>query len=63
MEKKKTNPEFCYGCIPICITTHNLLLIQSKLGFWEFAKGHPEKNETEIQSAMREFEEESGISS
>jgi bis(5'-nucleosidyl)-tetraphosphatase len=31
-------------------------------GHWDFPKGHVELNETEIETALRELEEETGIS-
>lgn len=33
----------------------------NELNFWGFPKGHVEKNETEIETAMREIKEESGL--
>ena len=30
-------------------------------GYWDFSKGHLEKNETEKQAAIRELKEEAGI--
>ena len=39
------------------------LLIQHKHGkHWAFPKGHPEPGETALENAIREFEEETGIS-
>ncbi|MBS1518009.1 MAG: NUDIX domain-containing protein [Bacteroidetes bacterium] len=38
------------------------LIIKHKQGHWSFAKGHKESGETEIQTAVRELKEETGIS-
>lgn len=37
------------------------LLIKHSGGHWAFPKGHPDKHETEIQTARRELFEETGI--
>ena len=37
------------------------LLIKHAGGHWAFPKGHPDKHETEIQTARRELLEETGI--
>lgn len=38
------------------------LILQQNGGHWSFPKGHSEKKETAIQSAVRELSEEAGIS-
>jgi bis(5'-nucleosidyl)-tetraphosphatase len=38
------------------------LLLHYPNGHWDFPKGHVEKDETEEQTALRELEEETGIS-
>ncbi len=38
------------------------LLLHYKAGHWDFPKGHVEKGETDIQAAIRETKEETGIS-
>lgn len=39
-----------------------ILLVQHLMGgHWSFPKGHVEKGETEIQTALREIKEETGI--
>ena len=38
------------------------MLIQYGLGHWEFVRGNIEENETEKETAIREAEEETGIS-
>ena len=40
-----------------------LLVYSERNGEWGFAKGHIEQNETEIQTALREIKEETGIES
>lgn len=37
------------------------LLLHYELGHWDFAKGHIEKGESEIEALLREIEEETGI--
>ncbi|KRX05877.1 NUDIX hydrolase domain protein [Pseudocohnilembus persalinus] len=51
-----------YGLIVFCEQSQKFALAHNNQGFWEFPKGYPEKNDkSEIESAMREFEEETGI--
>lgn len=38
-----------------------ILVVFQKNGFWGFPKGHVEENETEIETAIREVFEETGI--
>ncbi|WP_428388123.1 bis(5'-nucleosyl)-tetraphosphatase [Mucisphaera sp.] len=53
------------GVIPVYQTPNNharqYLLVQHKAGHWGFPKGHPEKNESELQTATRELHEETGL--
>ncbi|MBP3920007.1 MAG: NUDIX domain-containing protein [Bacilli bacterium] len=46
-----------------CIVFNNkkVLIVEQKSGFCGFPKGHIEDNETEIETAMRETKEETGI--
>lgn len=37
------------------------LLVKHNAGHWAFPKGHPEKNETNVQTATRELAEETGL--
>ena len=56
--------EASFGVIPIWKNNgiNRFLLVQSQqTGEWTFPKGHSEENETEIQSALRELLEETGI--
>ncbi len=53
------NYEKSCGCI--IIHENKVLLVQHNEGHWDFPKGHIEKNETEIQTAIREVKEETNI--
>lgn len=55
--------DFSYGVVPVYQTEtgYEFLLIQHVAGHWSFPKGHPETDETPLQAAQREFEEETGI--
>lgn len=37
------------------------LLVQHRAGHWSFPKGHPDKDESAIQTATRELAEETGL--
>lgn len=56
-----------FGIIPICcppggtLEDAEFLLIKHNAGHWAFPKGHAEGNETPLESAKREFTEETGI--
>lgn len=55
--------EYSYGIIPF-LRTHSepeFLLIQHIEGQWGFPKGHPESDETPLETACRELEEEAGV--
>ncbi len=57
MELKK---EKSCGCI--IIKDNKVLLVYEKnMNFWGFPKGHMEKEENEIETALREVKEEVGI--
>ncbi len=43
-------------------TERHYLLLHYPSGHWDLAKGHVENNETELETAARELEEETGIS-
>ena len=47
------------GCI--IINDNKVLLIKQTQGHWGFPKGHVEKNETEIETAIREVKEETNL--
>lgn len=48
------------GCI-VLNNANQVLLIHHNAGHWDFPKGHVEEGETEIQTAIREVKEETGI--
>jgi bis(5'-nucleosidyl)-tetraphosphatase len=52
-----------FGIVPILKTgnTHQFLLIQHHAGHWGFPKGHADPGESTVQTARREFTEETGI--
>lgn len=39
----------------------HFLLLRNRRGFWGFPQGHKEKGESEIQTLVREVQEETGI--
>jgi len=56
--------EQCYGVIVVLKGEQNKFLMlerEETKGDWTFAKGHGEKGETSKKTAMRELEEETGI--
>ncbi len=57
--------EFAYGIIPLQLKEGKWLtyLVHRTRsgGFWEFPKGHAEGQETPLESAKRELEEETGM--
>lgn len=56
--------DFSFGVIPVVIK-HNqpqVLLILHQKGHWAFPKGHPEADETNLETAARELKEETGLS-
>lgn len=47
-----------------CIIINNdkvLLIFERRRDYWGFPKGHVENNETEIETALREVKEETGL--
>lgn len=60
---KRRELDASFGIVPILMTDSgpHFLLIQHHAGHWAFPKGHPEGEETPIQTACREFEEETGV--
>ncbi|MCC3413923.1 MAG: NUDIX domain-containing protein [Microcoleus sp. PH2017_29_MFU_D_A] len=52
-----------FGIVPVFATeTDSLfLLIQHQAGHWAFPKGHANPGESALETAKREFEEETGI--
>ena len=56
----KLRKEKCCGCI--IIENNKVLLVYEKnRNFWGFPKGHMEKGENEIETALREVKEEVGL--
>ena len=49
------------SCGTIIIDDDKVLIIKQKQGFYGFPKGHMEKNETEVKTAIRETKEETNI--
>ncbi|MEO1144314.1 MAG: NUDIX domain-containing protein [Cyanobacteria bacterium J06638_22] len=52
-----------FGIVPIWQNSagDRVLLIQHQAGHWGFPKGHADPGETALDTACREFEEETGI--
>ncbi|NJO79196.1 MAG: NUDIX domain-containing protein [Cyanobacteria bacterium RM1_2_2] len=55
--------DLSFGIVPLLQQNgeHLFLLVQHQAGHWSFPKGHAEADETPLQAACREFEEETGI--
>lgn len=51
--------EKCCGCI--ILNEGKVLLVKHNVGHWGFPKGHMEKDETELQTAIREVKEETNL--
>ena len=53
-----------FGIIPLLQDNEGIkvLIIQHNAGHWGFPKGHKEAGKTDIQTALREIREETGIS-
>ncbi|MEX0877260.1 MAG: NUDIX domain-containing protein [Candidatus Spechtbacterales bacterium] len=52
-----------FGIIPFTKEgdEYRFLLVHQNTGHWSFPKGHPQVGETEIETAKREFREETGL--
>ena len=57
----ETNKEREKSCGCIIINKNKVLLIKQTKGHWGFPKGHIEKDETEIETAIREVKEETNL--
>lgn len=61
----KSNPvkDEAFGVVPILRRNgvYHFLLIQHHAGHWGFPKGHADPGESSLQTACREFVEETGI--
>ncbi|MEM7626839.1 MAG: NUDIX domain-containing protein [Planctomycetota bacterium] len=56
--------DFSCGVIPVWLSPEGprFLLVQHHAGHWAFPKGHPEGDETPLDTARRELAEETGLS-
>jgi 8-oxo-dGTP pyrophosphatase MutT (NUDIX family) len=63
MSKTTLLTEESYGVVPIHKKNSEVrfLLIQHHAGHWAFPKGHAEMDESDKETALREFREETGI--
>lgn len=63
MAGSTTRKDEAFGIVPISLAdgVYKFLLIQHHAGHWGFPKGHADPGETALQSACREFVEETGI--
>ncbi|CAN5594963.1 NUDIX domain-containing protein [soil metagenome] len=63
MPVRKKKKDRSVGIIIFCRFPRSVkyLLLKHKNGHWAFAKGHPEKGEKKIETALREAHEETGI--
>jgi len=59
--KKMDNMKKEKSCGCVVIKDRKILVIYQIDGFWGFPKGHVEKNETELQTAIREIKEETNL--
>lgn len=59
----KTESDMSYGIVPLQKRdgTWKVLLVHHIAGHWSFPKGHRERGESEIETASRELEEETGL--
>ena len=59
----KLQTDFSCGVIPIRTRdgVREYLLVQHRAGHWSFPKGHPEGDETPLETARRELAEETGL--
>lgn len=57
--------EHVYGIVPVYKEgeRYKFLIVRSRAGHWGFPKGHKENGETDIHAAVRELEEETGVTS
>lgn len=55
--------DFSCGVVPVHVIQGqpHFLLIQHNAGHWAFPKGHPERGESDLDTAARELAEETGI--
>jgi len=55
--------DFSFGVIPLkkIDLQWSILLVHQNAKYWSFPKGHRETNETPLQAAKRELQEETGL--
>lgn len=60
---EQSTTDFSCGVVPVWFSDQGprYLLVQHNAGHWAFPKGHPEADETPIETARRELAEETGI--
>jgi len=61
MENFESNNLYEKSCGCIVLNEGKVLLVKHLKGHWGFPKGHMEKGETEIETAIREVKEETNI--
>lgn len=49
------------SCGAVIVNDGKVLVIQQEEGHWAFPKGHVEGSETEVETAVREIKEETGL--
>lgn len=49
------------SCGAVIIKNNKVLVLQQVAGHWGFPKGHVEKGETEVETAIREIKEETNL--
>ncbi|MEM6854993.1 MAG: NUDIX domain-containing protein [Planctomycetota bacterium] len=59
----KTKTDYSCGVVAFRVLdgVREFLLVQHQAGHWAFPKGHPEDDETPIETARRELREETGL--
>lgn len=62
MKKKPSNPVLAAGVLILTRTDPVEFLLMKHPKRWDLPKGHAEKGETSLETAIREMEEETGIS-
>lgn len=55
--------DFSCGIVPVQVADGEakFLLVRHQAGHWGFPKGHPERGEDEVATALRELHEETGL--
>lgn len=55
--------DYSFGVIPVRVVAgrREFLLVQHVAGHWSFPKGHAEKGESPMETALRELREETGL--